>query len=138
MSLRGAFRINRYKLKQKCIYIALGHVLEFSARSNRMRIQEMKSGFLHLKKRMENEGPKNYFDTPTVADVMINPETGTASPLDFDCELDEPRWSVVSFEKLEAGGLTYAQASALRTELDDRGIAGLCIVSDEATSRLRD
>lgn len=101
-----------------------------------MRIQEMKSGFLHLKKRMENERPKNYFDPHGIADVMIDPETGNASPLESDCELDEPRWSVLSFEKQEAGGLTYAQASALMDELDSHGVAGLCTVTDEAAARL--
>ncbi len=102
-----------------------------------MRIQEMKSGFLHLKKRMENEGPQNYFETTAIRDVMIDPETGDVSPFEFACELDEPRWSVVSFDKLEAGGLTYAQAFALMNELNLHGVAGLCTVTDEAASRVR-
>ena len=96
----------------------------------------MKSGFLHLKKRMENERPKTYFETPAIDDVMIDPETGIASPLEVDCELDEPRWSVVSFDKVEAGGLTYAQASVLMNELDSRGVAGLCTVTDDAAAGL--
>ena len=103
-----------------------------------MRIQEMKSGFLHLKNRMENERPNNYFESHSIADAGVDPETGNASPLGFDCELDEPSWSVVSFDKHEAGGLTYAQASALMKELDSRGVAGLCTVTDEAATRLPD
>ncbi len=112
-------------------------MLEFSALSGFMRIQEMRSGFLHLKKKVENERPKNFFEITAIRDVMIDPETGRVSPFEYDCELDEPRWSVVSFDKIEAGGLTYAQASALMNELNFQGVSGLCTVTDEAASRVR-
>ncbi len=102
-----------------------------------MRIQEMKSGFLHLKKKMENERPENYFETHAIQDVMIDPETGDILPLECDCELDEPCWAVVSFDKIEAGGLVHAQASELINELDSQGVTGLCIITDEAASRMR-
>ena len=52
-------------------------------------------------------------------------------------ELDEPIWSVVSFERVEANGLGYAEADRLLSELDDRGVPGLCIVTDEAASRIK-
>lgn len=52
------------------------------------------------------------------------------------CELDEPSWSVVSFDKCEANGLTYAQAAVLMAELDFHGVAGLCIVTDEAAANV--
>ncbi len=97
----------------------------------------MRSGFLHLKKKVENERPKNFFEITAIRDVMIDPETGRVSPFEYDCELDEPRWSVVSFDKIEAGGLTYAQASALMNELNFQGVSGLCTVTDEAASRVR-
>jgi hypothetical protein len=51
-------------------------------------------------------------------------------------ELDQPRWSVISFERREGGGLTYAQAVQLMNELDSRKIPGLAIVADEAAERL--
>lgn len=51
-------------------------------------------------------------------------------------ELSQPRWAVVSFEKLEASGLPYAEAFNLLETLDQKGVTGLCIVSDEAGKRL--
>jgi hypothetical protein len=50
-------------------------------------------------------------------------------------ELDEPRWSVVSFDKREAGGLTYRQATELMSFLEGRRVNGLCIVTDESANR---
>ena len=52
-------------------------------------------------------------------------------------ELDEPRWSVVSFDRREAFGLTYRQAVTRLNELDSQRTAGLCIVSDEAAARIK-
>lgn len=51
-------------------------------------------------------------------------------------ELHEGRWSVVSFDRVEAGALTYAEAFAKLEELDRAGVTGLCIITDEAASRL--
>ena len=102
-----------------------------------MRIQEMKSGFLHLKKKVENEGQENYFKTPDARNAVIEQSQETGLPAASDCELDEPLWSVVSFDKMEAGGLTYAKAAGLINELDARGVTGLCIVTDEAAARMR-
>jgi hypothetical protein len=52
-------------------------------------------------------------------------------------ELEEPRWSVVSFDGLAAAGLTYAQAVRAMAELDAEKIAGLCIVTNEAAANLK-
>ena len=43
-------------------------------------------------------------------------------------ELSEARWSVISFERCEADGLTYEQAIEKRGELERQKIAGLCRV----------
>lgn len=51
-------------------------------------------------------------------------------------ELREARWSVVSFDKCEAGGLTYLQAQEKMEELLGRSVYGLCIVTDEAAGRV--
>lgn len=51
-------------------------------------------------------------------------------------ELDSPIWSVISFERLEASGLTYAEAVRRMSELDAKKISGLCIVTDEAASHI--
>lgn len=55
---------------------------------------------------------------------------------DLPNELREPFWSVISFEKCEAGGLTYAQAEQKLSELDAQNVSGLCIVTDETAARI--
>jgi hypothetical protein len=52
-------------------------------------------------------------------------------------ELDEPVWSVISFERVEDRSLEYANAAKLLSELDGHGVAGLCIVSDNAAARIK-
>ena len=51
-------------------------------------------------------------------------------------ELIEPCWSVVSFEKCEASGLTYQEAISKIDELDSSRIPGLCIVTDETAAKI--
>jgi len=53
-------------------------------------------------------------------------------------ELRLPIWSVISFEKLEAGGLIYAQAEEKMRELEKQDVSGLCIVTDEVAARISD
>ena len=52
-------------------------------------------------------------------------------------ELDQPIWSVISFECVEASSLNYAGASKLISELDNRGVAGLCIVTNDVAERVK-
>ncbi|MDQ6786946.1 MAG: hypothetical protein M3033_09080 [Acidobacteriota bacterium] len=54
----------------------------------------------------------------------------------FSSELEEPRWSVVSFEKLAAKNLTYVEAEEKLKQLEAEKIAGLCIITDEAAKRI--
>ncbi len=51
-------------------------------------------------------------------------------------ELDIPMWSVVSFDACEASGLTYHVAAKLMSEKEAAGVYGLCIITDEAASRI--
>lgn len=51
-------------------------------------------------------------------------------------ELEEPVWAVVSFDRVEAGGLTYAEAVRLLAELDRAGVAGLCVITETSASRM--
>ncbi len=51
-------------------------------------------------------------------------------------ELDLPQWSVVSFDVCEASGLTYPEAAKLMGEKVAAGVYGLCIVTDEAASKV--
>jgi hypothetical protein len=56
---------------------------------------------------------------------------------EFPSELDQPIWSVVSFDKREAGGLIYSKAMEVLEKLGAKGIAGLCVITDEAAARIR-
>ena len=98
-----------------------------------MRIQEMKSGISHLKKRMgSNAG--TYLSLEAAREALAKDELRVVASQSSD--LDEPTWSLVSFDRREAGGLTYAQAVHLMSELDALDVPGLCIVSDDAAARL--
>lgn len=52
-------------------------------------------------------------------------------------ELNRPIWSVISFDRHEAGGLIYAEAIKRLEELEAKGIAGLCIVTDNAADKIK-
>ena len=51
--------------------------------------------------------------------------------------LDEPIWAVISFERIEAVNLLYPEAVHLVAELEDRRVPGVCIVTNEAASRIK-
>ncbi len=51
-------------------------------------------------------------------------------------ELHEHSWSVVSFDKSEANGLTYPEAEQKLAELAAEKVTGLCIITDEAAARI--
>jgi hypothetical protein len=51
-------------------------------------------------------------------------------------DLDEPVWSVVSFDTCEASGLSYRSAVQLLAEKEAAGVYGLCIVTDDAARRI--
>ena len=55
---------------------------------------------------------------------------------DFSSEVNEPRWSVVSFEKCAAKNLTYAAAVEKLKQLAAEKVSGLCIITDEAAARI--
>ena len=51
-------------------------------------------------------------------------------------ELEMNQWSVISERGCEASGLTHEDARRLIHKLGGEGRHGLCIISDEAASRL--
>ena len=55
---------------------------------------------------------------------------------DFPNELRLSVWSVISFDKREANGLTYAEAEQKLSELEAQKVSGLCIVTDEVAARI--
>lgn len=70
-------------------------------------------------------------DAQKLANEESSAKTPTAS------ELGKMRWSVISFERCEMGGVTFAEAIYKLSELEAAGISGLCIVTDEAAARLK-
>ena len=54
-----------------------------------------------------------------------------------ESELLSPIWAVISFDRLEGSGLTYADAAELLERLDGEGVAGLCVVTDDVGSRVK-
>lgn len=54
---------------------------------------------------------------------------------DFSSELNEPRWSVITYETVAVSGLTYDEAATWMEKLDAQKVSGLCIVTDRAAQR---
>jgi hypothetical protein len=55
----------------------------------------------------------------------------------YESELEMPIWSVVTFEKTTASGLTYDAAAEKLEKLKSEKVSGLCIVTDEAAARIK-
>lgn len=85
-------------------------------------------------KAKKEKGQKS--DEATAQNKKIAPAAKAFSDEDFSSELNEPRWSVVSFEKPEAKNLTYNEAARKLKKLAARKISGLCIITDEAAARI--
>ena len=51
-------------------------------------------------------------------------------------ELNEPCWSVVTYEYVAANNLTYQEASQWSEKLKKQGASGLCVVTDEVAGRI--
>lgn len=74
--------------------------------------------------------PFTYIDMTEAVQDPVRAESAQTA------ELQEPRWAVISFEKVEAGNLAYEAASRLLADLDAKGVTGLCIVTDAVAARL--
>jgi hypothetical protein len=75
---------------------------------------------------------KAQIDEPAAVPV----EEENALTEDFPKELRLPVWSVISFEKCEASGLTYTEAEQKLSELEAQKVSGLCIVTDDVAARI--
>ncbi len=54
----------------------------------------------------------------------------------FGSELQQPIWSVVSFESVAVSGLHYDEAVRWVEKLNSQKVSGLCSVTDEAAGRV--
>ena len=66
-----------------------------------------------------------------VEDAQIPDVSATRS------ELDEPIWSVVSFERVEGTLLDHQSAQRLMNELEFKRVPGLCIITNDAAARVK-
>lgn len=104
-----------------------------------MRIQEMRSGLPHLRKKLAVGREENFFAAKIAREAFIESVSRfieSDEPEVIKSEIDRPIWAVVSFDKVEANGLTYEQAARLINELSEKGVNGLCIVTDAAASHI--
>ena len=103
-----------------------------------MRIEEMRLSPKLLSRRLEMQAVQPQQDPtaehPELEALTLHPDNEIAA--DPSCDLGAPTWSLVCFEGIEAGGLTYVQAVKLLAELDKAGVTGLCIVTDAAARRI--
>jgi hypothetical protein len=102
-----------------------------------MKIQEMKSGRVHFKK----TDKRGHEDIPGLRDAPEAEGSWPVEPrrdnVELISEIDRPAWSVVSFTRCEAHGLPYRQAADIRSQLEARGVTGLCIVTDNAGKKVK-
>lgn len=90
-----------------------------------------------VKLKMEAKSEENQKSNKSVGRKKKNSRSAKAvSKTDFSGELNEPRWSVVSFESRIAGSLNYEDAARKLEELRAKKISGLCIITDEAAERI--
>jgi len=128
-----------------------------------MRIQEMRSGVELLRRRQDAAPTDKLFEMRSLLEPELQavaerferelvsetaaaettpatdaaPEPVTETTEAVTSELERPMWAVVSFDRIEVSRLTYAQAVFVMNELASQGVAGLCILTDEAARRLR-
>lgn len=73
-------------------------------------------------------------DSATAQEVA--PADDLESENHIPSELVEPIWSVVTYETVAASGLTYEEAEKLAERLKAERVSGLCIITDDAASRI--
>ncbi len=86
---------------------------------------------------METENEKNQKSdkAATAQNKKITPTAEAVSDKIFLSEMNDPRWSVISFERCESTNLTYDKAVQKLQKLAAKGISGLCVVTSEAAEK---
>jgi hypothetical protein len=86
---------------------------------------------------MKNKENQNSDEAATAQKKKVAPATEAASEGDFLEELNAPNWSIVSFDACLAGNLSYEEATKKLKQFEAEKIAGLCIITNEAASRIK-
>ena len=89
----------------------------------------------------ENEETANRDETTATAaaaegDAGVSPAGETDTDENAPNELALPLWSIVTFEGVAVRGITYEEALKWMEKLREQNISGLCIVTDEAATRI--
>jgi hypothetical protein len=66
---------------------------------------------------------------------MNTERSATISAAASESELDAAIWAVISFDSVEAAGVSFDDARKKMAELEAKGIAGLCIVTVDTAER---
>ena len=82
---------------------------------------------------VNQKGKKDNAQTAQNKDVAPADADTSNSPTS---DLSENSWSVISFDACAENGLTYDEAIKKMAKLSTERIPGLCIVTDEAASRI--
>ncbi len=77
----------------------------------------------HSETEMKKKKEKKSAEAPAVE------ETGKS-------ELDARIWSLITFDRCAASGLTHWEAAEKLEKLKSEKVSGLCIVTDEAAARM--
>jgi hypothetical protein len=85
---------------------------------------------------MENKKSENKRRKIASGNKKSSAKETAAAENDYVGELRESRWSVVSFDEVFAKNLTYEKAERKVARLKKQKISGLCIITDEAASRI--
>lgn len=85
----------------------------------------------------ENQENRKSEKAASARKTKVAPAKKAASNKDFTSELNSSHWSVVSFETCLASGLTYDIAAKKMKRFTAKKISGLCIITDEAASRIK-
>lgn len=85
------------------------------------------------RKNSEMDEPKQ--ENSPIGESSEEKSSATEESVDI-AEMNQPGWSVVSFEGVAVSNLTYTEAREWIEKLDRQKISGLCIVTDEAAARL--
>lgn len=93
-----------------------------------MPFGETKESRTHQITKMEKE----------TGDKTVTPDEIAPAGGKFASELAAPIWSVITFDRCAAGGITYDEAVETLKRLKAEKVSGLCIVTDEAAKRLSD
>ncbi len=70
------------------------------------------------------------------SEVVQETEVAPEENIPVLSELREPVWSLVSFEECIKSGLTYDEAVEKMDKLIAEKVSGLCIITDEAASKI--